>query len=133
MTGVAIIARAARFNIFALLVVLPIAMVIGYLYAGSPGVAGAGFGVALGFGFFLITALSVTLVSSRAPNLVEAVVLGGWLVKLLLFILIFAALRNVAWLDDVTFAVSVAISALLGLAIEVFVVVRAKGIYVTPE
>lgn len=133
MTGVAIIRRAAVFNIVSLLVVLPIGMVIGYWYAGWAGLIGSGLGVALGFGFFLITALSVTLVSSRAPNLVEAVVLGGWLVKLLLFILIFAALRNVAWMNDVAFAVSVAIAALLGLAIEVFAVVRAKGTYVTPE
>ena len=131
--GEAIIAKAARVNLLVLVVLLPVAMFVGYLYAGIEGLAGAGLGVGLGFGFFLITAFSVTLVSSRAPKLVEAVALGGWLVKLLLFILIFAALRNTAWLDDVTFALSVATAALLGLAIEVFVVIRAKGTYVTPE
>jgi len=133
MSGEAIIGKAARVNLLALALMLPIAMVAGYAYAGVEGLIGAGLGVGLGFGFFLITALSVTLVSSRAPKLVEAVVLGGWLVKLLLFILIFAALRDAAWMNDVTFALSVATAALLGLAIEVFVVIRAKGTYVTPE
>ena len=133
MSGEAIIGKAARFNFLALAVMLPIAMLAGYAYAGVEGLVGSSLGVALGFGFFLITALSVTLVSSRAPKWVEAVVLGGWLVKLLVFILIFAALRNVAWMNDVTFALSVATAALLGLAIEVFVVIRAKGAYLTPE
>lgn len=112
---------------------LPIASLVGFLVFGWPGAVAGALGSLLGFGFFLITALSVTLVSSRAPNLVEAVVLGGWLIKLLLFILIFAALRDVTWLNDVVFAVSVAIAALGGLLIEVWVVLRAKGTYVDPD
>lgn len=112
---------------------LPIAAGLGFWFAGAAGAIGGALGVLLGFSFFLITALSVTLVSSRAPNLVEAVVLGGWLVKLVLFILIFAGLRDVTWLNDVVFAVSVAIAALAGLVIEVWVVVRAKGTYVDPD
>lgn len=112
---------------------MPLATGVGlWLYSWPGAIAGA-LGCLLGFGFFLITALSVTLVSSRAPSLVEAVVLGGWLIKLIVFILIFAGLRDVTWLNDVVFAVSVAIAALTGLVIEVWVVMRAKGTYVDPE
>ena len=45
----------------------------------------------------------------------------------------FAALRDVTWLNDVVFAVSVAVAALGGLLIEVWVVLRAKGTYVDPD
>jgi hypothetical protein len=128
-----IIAKAARANTIATAIFLPLAAGVGFLFAGWPGVTAGALGVLLGFGFFLITAFSVTLVSSRAPSLVEAVVLGGWLIKLIIFILIFAGLRDVTWLNDVVFAVSVAVAALVGLVIEVWVVLRAKGTYVDPQ
>lgn len=131
--GTLIVAKAARANLIALAIFLPVGAILGWAVASTPGLVAALLGVTLGFVFFLITALSVTLVSSWAPRLVEAVVLGGWLVKLLVFVLLFAALRDVSWLDDKVFAVSVAVAALAGLVIEVTVVIRAKSTYVEPD
>ena len=54
-----------------------------------PGIWGVLMGVAIGGGFVLATAVSVLATSNSSPSMTMAVVLGGWLVKMVVLILLF--------------------------------------------
>ncbi|MEY4898856.1 MAG: hypothetical protein RL294_667 [Actinomycetota bacterium] len=104
---------------------------IGYSLVGSTGIWSALVGSAVAFVFMGITAGSI-LVGQRASGgsiasgLFFAIVLGSWLLKFVLFLVVAFAIRNSDALDPVI-AFSCVIAAVLGaLASDVIAIARAR-------
>lgn len=121
---------AVRYGVIGLVVLAVLGAIISTLIAGVPGLWGALIGAALGGGFILTTALSISLTSKIAPTMAGAVLLGGWLVKMLLAIVVLAALQDLDFYSKKALAFVVVAALVLVLGAEVFGVVRTKAPYV---
>lgn len=95
-----------------------------------PGIWGVLIGAAIGGGFVLLTALSVLLTSNTSVSTTGAVVLGGWLVKIVVLIIILVLIRNLEFYDHVAFFVTVVLALVATLAAEVWAVITSKVTYI---
>ena len=100
--------------------------VVGYFAAGLPGLFGALAGAAIALIFVSLTALSVLVGSKLSLGGFYAVVLGGWLLKLVLFVLAISILRQVEGLNGVAVFATLVASVLGSLAVDAFVVTKSK-------
>jgi hypothetical protein len=107
------------------------AAVIGGLVAGPDGVWSALAGVILAALFLAITSASI-LIANRwfgDPLYVPVffgIVMGGWILKLVIFIVALLILRGQPWLEGTVFFVSVVVSVLASLAVDVVVLARMR-------
>jgi hypothetical protein len=103
--------------------------VIGFLIAGTSGLLAALAGGAAAFAFTALTALSLLFGSKLNLGGFLGVVLGGWLVKVLLFLVLFSFLSRAEWLTlsarPVVFFVVVA-AVIGGLVLDTIVVTKAR-------
>lgn len=86
--------RALRFGTLALLALLIISLMAWGAVSGAPGLWAVLMGVGIGGGFVLLTAISVLATSNSTPTTTMAVVLGGWLIKMVVIVLILLGLRT---------------------------------------
>jgi hypothetical protein len=102
---------------------------IGFLVAGQPGVLAALAGGGAAFVFTALTALSLLLGSKLGLGGFLGVVLGGWLVKMVLFLLLFSVLNRADWLTfdsrPVVFFTVVA-AVIGGLVLDTLIVTKAR-------
>ncbi|MFJ4158596.1 hypothetical protein [Microbacterium testaceum] len=112
-------------------VLLVLGAVIGFLVGGAGGLGSALSGVAVSAIFLAVTAISI-LVANRwfgDPLYVPiffGIVLGGWLLKLILFIVAIVVLRGQGWVDPVVFYVALVVSVIASLAVDVVVLLRMR-------
>ena len=99
---------------------------IGGFTAGMPGVAGSLIGAAITLLFTSLTALAVWFGSRQSLAVFYGVVLGGWLVKIALFMVLIAYLRGLAGIDRMAFFLSVVASIIGTLAIDTRLVLRSR-------
>lgn len=105
--------------------------IIGYLVGAGAGLASALTGVLVAAVFLGITAGSI-LVANRwfgDPLYVPiffGIVLGGWILKLVLFIVALVVLRDQPWVDPVVFFVALVVSVIAALAVDVVVLLRLR-------
>lgn len=112
-------------------VLLVIGAVVGFLIGGAAGLGSALAGVAVSAIFLAVTATSI-LVANRWYGdalyvpIFFGIVLGGWLLKLVLFIVAIAVLRGQDWVDLVVFYVALVVSVLASLAVDVVVLMKMR-------
>ncbi|PNW07946.1 hypothetical protein DEU35_0341 [Microbacterium sp. AG157] len=112
-------------------VLLVLGAVLGFLVGGGGGLGSALSGVAVSAIFLAVTAISI-LVANRwfgDPLYVPiffGIVLGGWLLKLILFIVAIVVLRGQGWVDPVVFYVALVVSVIASLAVDVVVLLRMR-------
>jgi len=93
-----VLKRALLLGFASSAVIALIGSALGYLLAGQAGLAAGLIGAGLAFGFSGLTALSM-LIGHRLPlGAFFAVVMGGWLVKIVAFMILVAALQRATWL-----------------------------------
>lgn len=99
---------------------------IGWIVVGSNGLAGGLIGAAIAFVFSSLTALSV-LFGARLPlGGFFGLVLGGWILKLVIFMALIVNLKGAEWLDGKTLFFSL-VAAIIGtLTIDSLAVLRAR-------
>ncbi len=105
---------------------------VGYLVAGLPGVWAALIGAALSVVFTGTTAGSLYLMIGRSPELLQIVLLGGWLVKMALVILLMTWLQGQDFYHRGVLFVAVVVVVIAGLVVETITVLRARIPYVEP-
>jgi hypothetical protein len=114
------------------LVLLAVAVPIGWAVAGVPGVWGAVLGVLVPVLFLGITA-AVALVTARlSTSTLGAAVLGSWLLKIAVLIVVLVALDGRDFYDRGVFFVVFLVGTAGFLVVEALVVVRTKVPYVEP-
>jgi hypothetical protein len=105
--------------------------IAGFAVGGGEGLASALAGVVVAAVFLGITSASI-LIANRwfgDPLYVPiffAVVLGGWLLKIVLFVIAMLVLRGQPWIDPPVFFVALVVSVLASLAVDVIVLVRMR-------
>ncbi|MEX3514351.1 MULTISPECIES: hypothetical protein [unclassified Corynebacterium] len=123
--------RAVRFGSMALVVVTVLSLV-GWGWAKDlPGIWGVLLGAAIGGGFVLLTALSVLVTANSSPSTTMAVVLGGWLVKVVLLIIVLLAVRGMDFYDNVALFVTVIFALIIVLGTEVWGIITSRVTYVS--
>jgi hypothetical protein len=110
--------------------------VIGFAIAGSDGMWSALAGVLLAAVFLAITAISI-LIANRwygqdlYVQLFFAIVLGGWILKFIVFIVVLLVLREQPWVVPTIFFVALVVGILTSLVIDVVVMLRMRIPYVS--
>ncbi|GLI25986.1 hypothetical protein ARHIZOSPH14_02280 [Agromyces rhizosphaerae] len=107
---------------------------LGWLFAGAVGLTSALLGTAIAIGFMAITAASILLANrfSASDLFVGAffgIVLGGWLLKFVLFIVLVVLLRGQPWLDSTVLFLSIVAGVIASLVVDVIVVLRSRVPY----
>jgi hypothetical protein len=105
--------------------------VVGYLVAGSTGLWSALVGVLVAAVFLGITGASI-LIANRWYGqelyvpFFFAIVLGGWILKFIVFIVALLVLRDQPWVQPTVFFVAVVMSVLASLVVDVVVLLRMR-------
>lgn len=100
--------------------------VIGFFAAGLPGLFGALAGAAIALIFVSLTAISVLIGSRLSLGGFYGVVLGGWILKLVLFVIAISVLKSIEGLNGVAVFATLVASVLGSLAVDGFVVTKSK-------
>jgi hypothetical protein len=108
-----------------------VAVVIGGLVAGGTGVASALIGAAMGLVFLGITAASILFANRYAGGELFAgiffgIVLGGWIIKFAVFLIIAVLLRHQPWVDPYVLFLSIIAGVIGSLVVDVVVVIRSR-------
>src|SRR5690554_3806780 len=105
--------------------------VIGFLVAGGSGVASALVGTALAVVFLAITALSILLASRYSITVFFGIVMGAWLLKFVLFLVIVFLLKDLPWVHTVVLFLSIVAGVVGTLVVDVVVIARSRMPYVS--
>ncbi|WP_424935403.1 MULTISPECIES: hypothetical protein [Bacteria] len=126
-----ILRRTLIWSAIAAVVLAAIAATIGGLVAGADGVWSGLAGVLLAVLFLAITAISI-LIANRwygEPLYVQlffAIVLGGWLLKLGLFVVLMLVIRGMPWVSPMVFFLSMIAGVVMSLVVDVIVLTRMR-------
>lgn len=99
---------------------------IGFFAAGLPGLFGALAGATIALIFVSLTAVSVLIGSKLSLGGFYGVVLGGWLLKLVMFVIAISVLKSVEGLNGVAVFATLVASVLGSLAVDAVVVAKSK-------
>ncbi|WP_447912567.1 hypothetical protein [Microbacterium phyllosphaerae] len=126
-----ILRRTLLWSAFSMVVLALVAGGIGFLVDGVEGLVSGLLGVVLAMLFLGITALSI-LIANRwfgDPLYVQlffAIVLGGWLLKLGLFVVIMIVLSGQPWVSPMVFFLSIVTGVVATLVIDVIVITKMR-------
>lgn len=123
---------AVRHGVLGLFLLTAISAGVSFLIVGVPGVWGALLGAAVGGGFVLFTAVVVLATAKSEPTTLAAVLLGSWLLKLILAIVVMVVLRGMDFYSRETFVAVIALAVVGLLTLETRAVLRSKAPYVDP-
>ncbi|KQM25365.1 MULTISPECIES: hypothetical protein [unclassified Frigoribacterium] len=104
---------------------------LGYLFAGTDGLWSALVGVGLAILFAAITAASMLVAIRFTLGAFFGIVMGAWLLKLVIFIVLLVVLRDQPFVDDVVLFLALVVSIIGTLAVDALVVVRGRLSYVS--
>ena len=135
MTMAPVLRLALRYGAIFAVAVAIVAGTIGYLVAGAPGLVGGLLGAALAAVFLGLTAASM-LVAGRVARgdstspVFFGIVIGTWLLKLIVFIVVEVLLRGQPWFDPFVFFAAVVVVVIGSLVLDAVAMYRARMPYV---
>jgi hypothetical protein len=118
--------KAMALSAILVLVIAIFGSTIGFLVAGPAGVYSALIGAGVAFSFSVLTIFSVWFGAKLPLAGFYGLVLGGWLIKVLLFAVVLASLQGAAFISGPVFFFAVVASILGGLAIDSWVVLTGR-------
>jgi hypothetical protein len=118
------------------LVIAVVGAVVGGLVAGSTGVVSALIGTVMAVVFMAITAASILVANRFAGNEAAigaffAIVLGGWLLKFVVFLALVFVLKDQPWIDPVVLFLSIVAGVIGSLVVDSVVVLKSRMPYVS--
>jgi hypothetical protein len=104
---------------------------IGFLVAGTNGLWSALVGVLVAAAFLLITVASILIANRWYGDplyvpLFFGIVLGGWILKFIVFIVLLLVLRGQPWIEPMVFFLAVVVGVLASLMVDVVVLLRMR-------
>ncbi|WEG09893.1 hypothetical protein PU630_04855 [Microbacterium horticulturae] len=105
--------------------------IIGFAVAGLPGLFSALAGVVLAALFLGITGASILIANRWFGDALYVpvffgIVLGGWVLKFVVFIVVLLVLRGQSWIEPTVFFVAIVAGVLASLVIDVVVLTRMR-------
>jgi hypothetical protein len=134
MTYAPILKNALRYGGLLAIVIAVVGSIVGFLVAGVPGLVSALLGAVLTMVFMGLTAVSV-LIAGRAtrndPLSVKfyGIVMGVWVLKFIVFILVILAIRGQAFVAPYVFFVSVLVAVIGSLVVDCVAYARSRVPY----
>ncbi|MEK9578556.1 MAG: hypothetical protein VW008_04320 [Aquiluna sp.] len=125
-TSAALFAKALKLSLLLAAAVAAIGGAIGFLIYGTPGLYSALIGAAVAVVFGAMTILSISIGAKLPLGGFYGMVLGGWLIKLLLFAVLMGLLQSATFISGPMFFFAVVASVLGGLAVDSYLVLSAK-------
>lgn len=123
--------RALKYGFGALILITLVSLAAWGWARDLPGIWGVLLGASIGGGFVLLTALSVLATSNTSAATTGAIVLGGWLLKIVVLIIVLVGIRNLEFYDKYAFLVTLVLALVVVLACEVWGVITSKVTYVS--
>lgn len=136
MSAVPVLKRILAWGGILALAIAAVGGLIGYLVAGGPGLVSALVGTAMAIVFMGITAGSILLalrVSAEPVSLAVffGVVMGGWLLKFVVFLVLVFLLKDQPWLNPGVLFLSIVAGVLGSLVVDLVVVAKSRLPYVS--
>jgi len=108
-----------------------VAVVLGGVLAGGNGIVSALVGAVIGLVFLGITAASILYANRFAggelfAGIFFAIVLGAWIIKFIVFIVIAVLLRHQPWVNADVLFLSIIAAVIASLVVDVAVVIRSR-------
>lgn len=123
--------RALKWGLFATIGLVIVFGVIGQLVSGSPGMIAGILGALFSGLFFLLTVGSIAFANRfiASPSYIAiffGIVMGGWILKFIIFIVVSLLLRDQAWLNPTIFFIAVVTGVVVSLVVDVLVVTKSR-------
>ena len=130
MSSVLVLKRALLYGGILAAGIAIVGSVIGYLVAGGEGVASALVGTAMAVVYLGITAASILFARRFDIGAFFGIVMGAWLLKFLLFLVLAFTLQDQPWIQPTVLFVSIVVGVVGTLAVDVIVVAKSRVPYV---
>lgn len=135
-TSIPVLRRILVYGGFLALGIGVVGAIVGGLVAGTPGVVSALVGTVMAVVFMGITAGSILLAnrfagSEAAVGAFFAIVLGGWLVKFVVFLVIVVLIKDQPWVNPVVLFLSIIAGVIGSLIVDAIVVMKSRMTYVS--
>ena len=130
-SAVPVLKRTLQWGGVLALAIAIVGSVIGYLVAGAPGLVGALFGAAMALVFLGVTAVSIIVAAKFDIGGFFAIVMGAWLLKFVVFIVLILVLGDQPWIDSKVLFLTLVIAVIGTLVVDVVVVTRSRMPYVS--
>ncbi|MEX1079336.1 MAG: hypothetical protein WED09_09550 [Homoserinimonas sp.] len=108
-----------------------IGSVIGFLVADGDGVASALVGTVMAVVFLGITAVSILIASRYSIGIFFGIVMGAWLLKFVLFLVLIFLLKDLPWVHTQVLFLSIVAGVVGTLVVDVVVIARSRMPYVS--
>lgn len=133
-TSTPVLKSALKYGALLALAIAIVGAVLGGIFAGLPGVVGALVGTGMALVFLGVTAASILFAnrfmgSELFVGAFFGIVLGSWLVKFAVFIVLSLLLKNQPWVDPLVLFLSIVAGIVGSLAVDVVVVARSRMPY----
>lgn len=122
--------RALRFAFIATAVIVVLSAIVWGSLRDLPGLWGVLIGAAIGFSFAALTLVSVLATANTNVTTTGVVVLGGWLLKMVVLVVVLALLRNQDFYDHLALFVTVSAVIVAMMISEVWAIVTTNVSYV---
>jgi hypothetical protein len=136
MSAIPILKRILAYGGILAIAIAIVGSVVGLIVAGGVGLVSALIGTAMAVVFLGITAASIVLATKVAQGDLLSVaffgiVMGAWLVKLVLFIVLIVLLKDQPWIQTQILFLTVVVAVIGTLAVDVVVIARSRLPYVS--
>ena len=131
MSAIPILRRALVYGGLFALVLAVAGSIVGYLVAGGVGVVSALIGAVMAAVFLGVTAVSILLASKYDILAFFGIVMGAWLLKFVLFLVLAVVLRDQPWIQSTVLFVTLVVGVIGTLIVDVVVVARSRMPYVS--
>ena len=124
--------RILRTGAVAALVALPVSALLGYLVGGTAGAWGALIGMGIAVAFFAVTVGVALATAGMDPTRLGIWVLGSWLAKIVLLLVVLAVLRDASFYSRPALFVALLVGTTGSLLLEARIVATTRVPYVEP-
>jgi hypothetical protein len=131
MTAVPVMKKVLAYGAVLAIAIAVVGSIIGFLVAGGSGVASALVGTALAVVFLAITAISIVVASKYSITVFFGIVMGAWLLKFVIFLVIVFLLKDLPWVHTVVLFLSIVAGVVGTLVVDVFVIAKSRMPYVS--
>jgi hypothetical protein len=136
MTAAPILRRVLLYGGLLAAAIAVIGGVVGFVAVGPRGLVSALIGTAMAFLFLAVTAASILLANrSTRSDIMNpaffAIVLGGWLLKFVVFLALVFLLNDQPWIDRTVLFLSIVAGVVGSLVVDVLVIARSRMPYVS--
>jgi len=135
-TAMTALKRIIVYGAFLALGIAVVGSIVGLVVDGGRGVLSAVLGTAIAFIFVAVTAGSVILADRASGSdflspLFFGIVLGGWILKFVVFLVALVLLKDQPWVNTLVLFLSIIVAVLGSLVVDVLVIAKARIPYVS--